>query len=129
MVTTELMEARYGRKRRASGDRRLVLVLGSFLATTLVAFIVWSAFFQHTEIKGSVTQFKANDNHSVTVGFEVTNRGKKPARCQVSATSESDSSVGSREIDLAANQTSVAGIRIVTDQPASGAVVDSCWTR
>lgn len=128
MVTTDLMEARYGRKRRASRDRRLVVVLGSILMVALVAFIVYAAFGKPTEIKGNVTETKTLNIHTLTANVTFTNPTGKTARCQISAVNGAGSSVGSIEVKVPADQTSAQAISITTVETADGgAVVDSCW--
>jgi len=126
---SDFLEQRYGRGRRARGDRRLAIWLGSILAAGLLTFIVWSAFFQHAQVTGTVTQSIVNDRHSITVSFEVKNPTGKSVTCQISAINGAESSVGSRQVRLPAGQLGAQNIRIITVQPASSAVVDSCWTR
>lgn len=128
MVTTDLMEARYGRKRRADRDRRLVVVLGSVLMMALVAFIIYAAFGKPTEIKSAVTDIKTPTSHTLTANVTFTNPTDKPARCQVSAVNGAGSSVGSIEVKVPADKTSAQAISITTVETADGgAVVDSCW--
>ncbi|MEN9715581.1 MAG: hypothetical protein RJA35_1048 [Actinomycetota bacterium] len=129
MVTNDLMEARYGRKRRANRDRKMVIGLGSALLVALVAFIVWATFGTQATVTGTVSTFNASNNHLAVVAIAVDNKTGKSVRCQVSATNANQSSVGSKEVNLAADQTSVQDINIITTQPAEGAVVDSCWNR
>lgn len=123
------MEARYGRKRRASRDRQLAVVLGSILMVALVAFIVYAAFGKPTEIKSAVTEIKTPTIHTLTANVTFTNPTGKAARCQISAVNGAGSSVGSIEVKVPAEQTSAQAISITTVETADGgAVVDSCWT-
>ena len=122
------MEARYGRKRRASGDRRLAIGLGATLLVALVAFIIWAAFGTKPSIVGTVNDFKVNNSHSMDLSVSVSNPTGKRAKCQVSAIMSNGSSVGSKEITVTDARTSAQDLTITTLQPANGAIVDVCWT-
>lgn len=122
------METRYGRKRRAAGDRRLVQVLAVILGLALVAFIFWAAFGAKPNITGTVTSASALSTHEVQANVTFSNPSKEPARCQVSATLDNGASVGSIEVAIPSDATSAQQLTIVTVEPATGAVVDSCWT-
>jgi len=127
-VTNPTMEARYGRNRRAADDRRLVKVLAVILGLSLVAYIAWAAFGAKPNITGTVTSASAISSHELQANITFTNPSQKPARCQVSATLDNGSSVGSLEVAIPSDATSAQQLRIVTVEPATGAVVDSCWT-
>ena len=122
------MEARYGRNRRAAGDRRLVRILAVILGLALVAFIFWAAFGAKPNITGTVTSATALNNHVVHANVTFSNPSGKPARCQVSATLDNGASVGSKEVEIPTTASSAQQLSIVTVEPATGAVVDSCWT-
>jgi len=122
------MEARYGRNRRAAGDRRLVKVLAVILGLSLVAYIVWAAFGAKPNITGTVTSASAISNHQIQASVTFANPSQKPARCQVSATLDNGASVGSLEVAIPSDANSAQQLSIVTVEPATGAVVDSCWT-
>ena len=128
MVTTDLMEARYGRKRRANRDRRLAVALGSILMVALVTFIIYAAFGKPTEIKSAVTEIATPTSHTLTANVTFTNPTGKAARCQISAVNGAGSSVGSIEVKVPASKSSSWAISITTVETADGgAVVDSCW--
>lgn len=128
MVTNDLMEARYGRKRRAGRDRRLVQVLGSVLLVALVAFIVYAAFGKPTEVTGIATQTQALNRHALTTTVTFTNPTGKAATCQISAVNGAGSSVGSIEVKVPRDEVSAQRLRIITVESAEGGVVvDSCW--
>jgi len=123
------MEARYGKKRRAAADRRLVIVLASVLFSALLIFIVWAAFAGQAKPTGTIVGFTTTNSHSVLVEIQVNNPSNKLVYCQVSATNSHDSSVGSVQIALNSGQTLAQKVRIITVEPAIAAVVDSCWNR
>lgn len=122
------MEARYGRGRRAKGDRRLVIGLASALLVGLISFLVWAAFGAKPTIQGMVDSFKVVDDHTVALSVTVTNPTGHRAKCQVSATMPNGSSVGSLEFPVSAAKVSVHTFQITTVEPANGAIVDVCWT-
>jgi len=122
------MEARYGRNRRRSADRRVTIIAAAILGVALVGFIVWAAFGRAATITGTVSVSSYNDG-VMTVSFAVDNQTGKAGVCQVSAINDNQSSVGSRQVAVAANQTFVQNLRIVAVEPATGAVVDSCWIK
>ena len=122
------MEARYGRNRRRSADRRVTIIAAAILGVALVGFIVWAAFGRAATITGTVSVSSYNDG-VMTVSFAVDNQTGKAGVCQVSATNDNQSSVGSRQVAVAANQTFVQNLQIVAVEPATGAVVDSCWIK
>lgn len=128
MVSTDVMEARYGRSRRARGDRRIFVVLAAVLLVGLIGFLVWAAFGAKPTIQGQVDSFKVVTNHSVSVAVTVTNPTGHRAKCQVSATMPNGSSVGSKEIAVDGAATSAQDLEIATVEPANGAIVDVCWT-
>lgn len=122
------MESRYGRNRRARGDRRAFLGLASVLLVGLLAFIVWATFGAKPVIGGTVDSFTATDGHSVQLTVTVNNPSGHRARCQVSATTSNGSSVGSKEISVGGGRSSVQNLQISTVEPANSAIVDVCWT-
>jgi Domain of unknown function (DUF4307) len=122
------MEARYGRKRRASGDRRLAIALGATLLVALLAFIFWAAFGTKPAIVGTVTNFTVANSHSMDLTVSVSNPTGRRVKCQVSATMPNGSSVGSKEIKFTDARTSAQNLTITTIEPANGAIVDVCWT-
>jgi membrane protein involved in colicin uptake len=122
------MEARYGRTRRSRADRRLAIVIGGFLAFALVGFIIWAAFGKPATITGTLTN-SSFSNGVMTVSIAVDNQTGKAGVCLVSATNDNQSSVGSRQVEVTANQTQVESLQIVAVEPATGAVVDSCWIK
>ena len=122
------MEARYGRNRRRRADRRVTIIAAAILGVALVGFIVWAAFGRAATITGTVSVSSYNDG-VMTVSFAVDNQTGKAGVCQVSAINDNQSSVGSRQVAVAANQTFVQNLRIVAVEPATGAVVDSCWIK
>jgi len=122
------MESRYGRGRRARGDRRLVVILGSVLLVGLLVFITWAAFGNKPTIQGTVDSLKIVDNHSISVSVTVTNPVGKRAKCQISATMPNGSSVGSKEFAVGSGRVFVRDLEITTVAPANGAIVDVCWT-
>ena len=122
------MEARYGRNRRRRADRRVTIIAAAILGVALVGFIFWAAFGRAATITGTVSVSSYNDG-VMTVSFAVDNQTGKAGVCQVSAINDNQSSVGSRQVAVAANQTFVQNLRIVAVEPATGAVVDSCWIK
>jgi Domain of unknown function (DUF4307) len=126
------MEARYGRNRKAVGDRRLVKVLAVVLGLALVAFIFWAAFGAKPNITGTVTSAAAgqgsNSTHQIQANITFSNPSGKPATCQVSATLDNGASVGSKQVQIPSDAASAQQLTIVTVEPATGAVVDFCWT-
>jgi len=134
MVSNELIEARYGRKRRAGRDRKLAIGAGSVLLVALLSFIVWASFGKAPEITGTFTSIDATSakpvGHQIVATISFTNPSGKPARCQVSALNQQSSSVGSVEVNIPADRASSQTVKIVTMEPASeSVVVDSCWNR
>jgi hypothetical protein len=129
MVSTNLMESRYGRGRRAKSDRRLAIAIGAVLGVALIGFIVWASFGKPVEITGVASGITSITKHHIDVSLTVSNPTNKAISCLVSATNRDDSSVGAVQVNLAANESVVPNLRVITVQPAVGAVVDSCWIR
>lgn len=120
------MESRYGKGKRASRDRRFVMFGGSALLVLVLVWVFWAVLAKPVTISGTVVGFKQNNSTLVTLSLSIDNPANKAATCQVSALNHNQSSVGSTQIHLAANQTTLTNLQIVTVEPAQSAQVDFC---
>ena len=120
------MEARYGRGRKAQRDRRVFITIGATLLVALVAFVVWAAFGKTPTATGSVNNFKAVSSTLAVMDVVIDNPTGRALTCQISAENHDSSSVGSKQIRLAADSRGVVGLQIATVEPAIGGSVDFC---
>lgn len=121
------METRYGKKRSRQVNRKSVALLASVLLTVSVVFIFWAAFAQHNTPTGTATSYVALNSQELQVTIDVKNPAGTPVSCLVSAVNEHESSVGSVQIDFENGTEFAKNLKIITVEPAVGAVVDSCW--
>lgn len=120
------MEARYGRSRKAQRDRRIFIIIGGVLMVALIAFVVWAAFGKTPTATGSVNNFKAISSTLASMDVVIDNPTGHGLTCQISAENHDSSSVGSTQIELAADSRGVVGLQIATVEPAIGGSVDFC---
>lgn len=126
MVTNTVMEARYGLKRRANRQRRLAVTAGAVLLAALLSWIVWAVFFKSPTASGSVSNFQKISNTQVEMTVFIDKPADLTATCQVSAVTDNQSSVGSKQITVRPNGATTLQVKINTVQPAVDGVVELC---
>lgn len=124
--TSNLLEARYGRSRRAAQDRRLVIVAGSLF---LVGGLIWisnAVFFAPPKVTAVVVGFRQS-NGQATVKFQVTKPADRTATCGVGVQNAASMNVGFKQVEVP------AGLGITqlettlrTTETATSGVVDIC---
>lgn len=130
---SQAFEERYGLKKRAKRNRRLVIWLAALLGAVLVGWILAVAFAPQSAtsaVSGQVNSFHASSNISATVQVVITKPASATVVCQVSAANGAGSSVGSKQFEVATPGSSVSvNLNLTTTQPASQGVVDFCHLR
>ena len=103
----------------------LCLAASVFLVA-LLGWIIWAAFFKTPTASGSVSNFQRISNTVVEMTVSIDKPTDHAATCQVSAVTENQSSVGSKQISVAMDGVTTLNIRINTVQPAVDGVVELC---
>jgi hypothetical protein len=123
---SNLLDSRYGKRRRANLDRRLAIVAGSAL---LVGGLVWIGtvvFFAPPKVSAQVVGFSYQDGQA-TVKFEVTKPAARTATCLVGAQNVASMNVGSKQVDVPAGTASKQlEVQFLTTETATSGVVDIC---
>jgi hypothetical protein len=128
MTTQDLLDDRYGRRR--SPARRWIIVTGVLVVVALIAWFGWTTV-QNTmnSVDADTTSFEIVDEHSVTLGFQITAPAGRPVACAIEAQDEEHGVVGWRVVEIPASETHARAFReaIPTTAEATTGFVNSCW--
>ncbi|WP_194395787.1 DUF4307 domain-containing protein [Microbacterium atlanticum] len=128
MTTQDMLDDRYGRRR--SPAARWIVAAGIVLALGLVALLGWSTVrASMNAVDSDTTSFDVADEHSVTLGFQITAPPGSAVACALEAQDEDHGVVGWRVVELPASELHARAFRevIPTTAPATTGFVNSCW--
>lgn len=126
MTNPELLEARYGRRKSRTRDRRIGIASGGILGVLLVVGIFWAAFGAPPKAEGNISGIEITDATLATVKGVVTKPIDRTAVCGIAARNGNFSIIGYVEITFAEKERSVpfAVTMKTTELAASGAVTE-----
>ena len=123
-------EARYGRAKRGSRDRKLVIALGSVLGLALIAWIFAVVFFAPPKVSGEAIGFTSQSPLRASVKVQITAPMGSRVSCGVSAVNGSQSSVGFKQLNFTASDSVTAfEVSLNTTEQASAGLVSDCQLR
>lgn len=128
MTTEEMLDERYGRRR--SPARRWLIGAGILIAVTAVVLFGWSTVQGSLNaIDSDTTSFEVADEHSITLGFQITAPPGAAVACALEAQDEEHGVVGWRVVELPASDLHARAFRevIPTTALATTGFVNSCW--
>ena len=124
--TSNLLESRYGKSRRAAQDRRLAIWAGALL---LVCGLIWIGavvFFSPPKVTAQVVGF-SQSNGQATVKFQVTKPADRTATCGVGAQNAASMNVGFKQVEVPAGLgVTELETTLLTTETATSGVVDIC---
>lgn len=128
MTTQDLLDDRYGRRR--SPARRWLLAVVSLIVVAGVGYVGWSIVQGTLEaVDADTTSFEVVDEHSVSLGFQITSSPGRDVACAIEAQDEEHGVVGWRVVEIPASETHAQAFRetIPTTALATTGFVNSCW--
>jgi hypothetical protein len=129
MTTQQLLDERYGR--RTSRRRRILgWSIVAALALAAIAALGWSTVARSIEAVDAVdTAFLVDDEHSVTITFQITAPPDRSFACALEAQDEDHGIVGWRIVEFAASADRQRAFteRIPTVAEATTGLVNACW--
>lgn len=129
MTTHDMLDERYGRRR--SPARRWIMALGLLVALAVIAlFGWWTVQGALRAVDSDTTSFEVADEHSVTLGFQITAPPGAAVACAIEAQDEEHGVVGWRVVEIPASDLHARAFRevIPTTALATTGFVNSCWT-
>lgn len=128
MTTQDMLDDRYGRRR--SPARRWVAALGALVAFAAVGYVGWTVVQETLDaVDFDTTSFEVVDEHSVSLGFQITSPPGRDVACVIEAQDEEHGVVGWRVVEIPASETHAQAFRerIPTTALATTGFVNSCW--
>ena len=128
MTTQDMLDERYGGRR--SPGRRWILAVGGVLAVGAVVLFGWFTVQGALDsVDSDTTSFEVADEHSVTLGFQITSPPGAAVACAIEAQDEEHGVVGWRVIEIPASDVHARAFRevIPTTALATTGFVNSCW--
>jgi hypothetical protein len=128
MTTQDLLDDRYGRGR--SPVRRWFAGIGIALALTVVGYLGWTIVQGSlASVDADTTSFEVVDEHSVSLGFQITSPTGRDVACAIEAQDEDHGVVGWRVVEIPASAAHSQAFRetIPTTARATTGFVNSCW--
>jgi len=128
MTTQELLDDRYGRRR--SPARRWLLGIVAVIALAAVVVVGWSIVQGSLDsVDADTTSFEVVDEHSVSLGFQITAPRGRDVACAIEAQDEEHGVVGWRIVEIAGSDAHAQALRevIPTTALATTGFVNSCW--
>jgi hypothetical protein len=128
VTTQDKLDERYGR--RGGPARRWLLGAGIGVAVVIVALFGWSIVQgAMDDVDVDTATFEVVDDHSVTLGFQVTAPPGSAIACALEAQDEGHGVVGWRVVELPASEAHSRAFRevIPTTALATSGFVNSCW--
>jgi hypothetical protein len=128
VTTQDKLDERYGRRRGPA--RRWLLGAGIGVAVVIVALFGWSIVQgAMDDVDVDTATFEVVDDHSVTLGFQVTAPPGSAIACALEAQDEGHGVVGWRVVELPASEAHSRAFRevIPTTALATSGFVNSCW--
>ncbi|WP_460775047.1 DUF4307 domain-containing protein [Microbacterium sp. GXF7504] len=127
MTTQQMLDDRYGRTNRG---RRFWIVFAAVALTIAVAGTAWFALSASSgTADASTTSFDLVDDHTVTVGFQVSAPAGSPIACAIEAQDEEHGIVGWRIVEYPASDRHTRSFTetVPVLSPAATGLVNSCW--
>ncbi|WP_127819352.1 DUF4307 domain-containing protein [Microbacterium sp. CPCC 204701] len=128
MTTQDMLDDRYGRRR--SPSRRWLLAIGALVAVGAVGYVGWSIVQSTLDaVDADTTSFEVVDEHSVSLGFQITSPPGRDVACAIEAQDEEHGVVGWRVVEIPASELHAQALRevIPTTALATTGFVNSCW--
>lgn len=128
MTTPEMLDERYGRRR--SPARRWLIGGAVALAVGVVGLFGWFTVQGSLDsVDSDTTSFEVADEHSVTLGFQITAPPGAAVACAIEAQDQEHGVVGWRVVELPASELHARAFRerIPTTALATTGFVNSCW--
>ncbi|WP_106814375.1 DUF4307 domain-containing protein [Microbacterium timonense] len=128
MTTQDMLDERYGRRR--SPARRWLIAAGALIAVGVVALFGWfTVQGALDDVDSDTTSFEVSDEHSVTLGFQITSPPGSAVACAIEAQDEDHGVVGFRVVEIPASELHARAFRevIPTTALATTGFVNSCW--
>jgi len=128
VTTQDMLDERYGRRR--SPARRWIVGAGIVVAVGIVALFGWfTVRGSLNAVDSDTTSFAIVDEHSVTLGFQITAPPGAPVACAIEAQDEEHGVVGWRVVEIPASELHARAFReaIPTTALATTGFVSSCW--
>lgn len=128
-ATHETLEARYGTRRRARRDRRMVWVIAAALVLLGLIYLLFSGWQDANRVAFSDIGHTVVSDERVEVRFEVTAPAGSHLACAVEALSSSKGTVGWKVLTLDPVDEALQGVStsLVTTQPPVTGSVSHCW--
>lgn len=126
MTTPAQLDERYGRGPR----RRLPWIIGGIVAAAVVGVAGWYTVRGSAEaVDITGLGFVLNDEHTVTVKFQITSPTDRPVHCIIEAQDEEFGIVGWRVVEYPASSAHARAFeeRVPTIGEATTGLVNSCW--
>ncbi|MFJ6651961.1 DUF4307 domain-containing protein [Microbacterium sp. NPDC091313] len=129
MTTQQMLDERYGRVR--SRRRRVIgwILVGAIAATAVVSlgWVTVARSIDSVDVAG--LSYVVNDDHTVTIGFQLTATPGRDIACALEAQDEDHGIVGWRIVTYPAAQAHTQGFTesIPTVALATTGLVNSCW--
>ena len=123
-----MLDERYGRRR--SPARRWAIAGGILVAVGVVALFGWFTVQNALDsVDADTTSFEVADEHSVSLGFQITSPPGSAVACAIEAQDEDHGVVGWRVVELPASDLHARAFRevIPTTALATTGFVNSCW--
>ncbi|WP_426320345.1 DUF4307 domain-containing protein [Microbacterium sp. E-13] len=128
MTTQDMLDERYGR--RSSPARRWIIAAGLVVVLAVVGlFAWWTVQGSLRSVDSDTTSFEVADEHSVTLGFQITAPPGSAVVCAIEAQDEEHGVVGWRVVEIPASDLHARAFRevIPTTALATTGFVNSCW--
>jgi hypothetical protein len=123
-----MLDERYGRRR--SPARRWLIAVGLVVVLGVIAlFGWWTVQGSLQAVDSDTTSFDVADDHSVTLGFQITAPPGSAVACAIEAQDEDHGVVGWRVVEIPASDLHARAFRevIPTTALATTGFVNSCW--
>ena len=128
MTTQDMLDERYGRRR--SPARRWIIGAAVVVAVGVVGLFGWfTVQGSLNAVDSDTTSFDVVDEHSVTLGFQITAPPGAAVACAIEAQDQEHGVVGWRVVELPASELHARAFRevIPTTALATTGFVNSCW--
>ncbi|MFB7893865.1 DUF4307 domain-containing protein [Microbacterium sp. NPDC056044] len=128
MTTEDMLDERYGRRR--SPARGWIIGVGVAVAVAAVGLFGWTTVQSSlNSVEANTTSFEVVDEHSVTLGFQISSPPGAAVACAIEAQDQEHGVVGWRVVELPASELHARAFReaIPTTALATTGFVNQCW--
>jgi hypothetical protein len=130
MTTQEMLDDRYGRRRRSRTSRIVTWIVSGVVAAAAVGVVVWLTFGNTaSSVDADTTGFTVADARSVSLTFQVTAPVGSTIVCALEADDEEHGIVGWKIVQYPAStsHSHARTVTIPTVGEATTGLVNSCW--